>query len=313
MQLLRKACSCVNEITARMSSFHALLLGLSLGGLDADLLVILLKGGEILTGLGEFSLLHALSDVPMDEGSLGVHEIELVVNAGEDFGNGGRVGDHADGAHNLGELLVVGLLGGDDGSVRGEHEMDPGVGDKVGLEFSDINVEGTVESEGGGEGRDDLGDQSVQVGVGGPLDVEVSTADVVHGLVVEHDGDVGVLEERVGRQDGVVRLNDGGGDLRGGVDGESELGFLSVIDGESLEEEGSETGTGTATNGVEDEETLETSALIGELADSVEAEIDDLTSDGVMSTGEVVEGIVTTTDSLIGGHLAIGLNSVLEA
>jgi len=242
--------------------------------------------------------------------------------------------------------------------------MDSWVGDKVGLEFSDINVEGTVESEGGGEGRDDLGDQSVQVGVGGPLDVEVSTADVVHGLVVEHDGDVGVLEERVGRQDGVVRLNDGGGDLRGGVDGESELGFLSVIDGESLEEEGSETGTGTATNGVEDEETLETSALIGELADSVEAEIDDLTSDGVMSTGEVVggillsgdellgveqlsvssgtdliddsgleieedsagdvlagtslgeegvEGIVTTTDSLIGGHLAIGLNSVLEA
>jgi len=429
-----------------MSSFHALLLGLSLGGLDADLLVILLKGGEILTGLGEFSLLHALSDVPMDEGSLGVHEIELVVNAGEDFGNGGRVGDHADGAHNLGEittgndgrglvvdsaletgrapvdeldgplgldggdggvdilgdditsvhkaaghvlsvsgvtlghhacgleggvgdlgngeLLVVGLLGGDDGSVRGEHEMDPGVGDKVGLEFSDINVEGTVESEGGGEGRDDLGDQSVQVGVGGPLDVEVSTADVVHGLVVEHDGDVGVLEERVGRQDGVVRLNDGGGHLGGGVDGESELGFLAVIDGESLEEERSETGSGTSTDGVEDEETLETSALIGELADSVEAEIDDLTSDGVMSTGEVVggillsgdellgveqlsvssgtdliddsgleieedsagdvlagtslgeegvEGIVTTTDSLIGGHLAIGLNSVLEA
>merc|ERR1740139_1351942 len=106
MQLLRKALSCVNEITARMSSFHALLLGLSLGGLDADLLVILLKGGEILTGLGEFSLLHALSDVPMDEGSLGVHEIELVVNAGEDFGNGGRVGDHADGAHNLGEITT---------------------------------------------------------------------------------------------------------------------------------------------------------------------------------------------------------------
>merc|ERR1740139_1951496 len=106
MQLLRKALSCVNEITARMSSFHALLLGLSLGGLDADLLVILLKGGEILTGLGEFSLLHALSDVPMDEGSLGVHEIELVVNAGEDFGNCGRVGDHADGAHNLGEITT---------------------------------------------------------------------------------------------------------------------------------------------------------------------------------------------------------------
>jgi len=242
--------------------------------------------------------------------------------------------------------------------------MDSGVGDKVGLEFSDINVEGTIESEGGGEGRDNLGDQSVKVGVGGSLDVEVSAADVVHGLVVEHDGDVGVLEERVGGQDGVVGLDDGGRHLGGGVDGESELGFLAVVNGESLEEERSETGSGTATNGVEDEEALETSALIGELADSVEAEVDDLTSNGVVATGEVVggillsgdellgveqlsvssgadliddggleieedsagdvlagtslgeegvEGIVTATDSLIGGHLAIGLNSVLEA
>merc|ERR1740121_1210491 len=94
----------------RMCSFHALLLGLSLGGLDADLLVVLLKGGEILTGLGELSFLHALSDVPMDESTLGVHKIELVVNAGEDLSDGGGVGDHAHGAHNLGEITT-----GDDG------------------------------------------------------------------------------------------------------------------------------------------------------------------------------------------------------
>jgi len=72
------------------------------------------------------------------------------------------------------------------------------------------------------------------------------------------------------------------------------LDFFTVIDGDSLEEEGSETGTGSSTDGVEDEETLETSALIGELSDSVEAEIDDLTSDGVMSSGEVVGGILFT-------------------
>jgi len=259
---------------------------------------------------------------------------------------------------------VVGLLGGDDGSVRREHEMDTWVRHQVGLEFSDINVEGTVESEGGGEGRDDLGDQSVQVGVGGALDIEVSTADIVTGLVVEHDGDVGVLEEGVGGEDGVVWLDNGGGDLGRRVDGETELGLLSVIDGESLEEEGTETGAGTATNSVVDEETLETSALIGKLSDSVEAEINDLLTDGVMTTGEVVGGIllsgdellgveqlsvgagtdlvddcgleieehragdvlastslgeegvesvVTTTDGLIGGHLTVRLDSVLEA
>ena len=55
-----------------------------------------------------------------------------------------------------------------------------------------------------------MSNKSVQVGVGGSLDVEVSSADVIDGLVVEHDGDVGVLEKRVGGKDCVVWLNDGG-------------------------------------------------------------------------------------------------------
>jgi len=330
----------------------------------------------------------------MDEGSLGVHKIEFMIDSGEDLSDGSGVGDHADGSHDLGEittrnngrrlvvdtaletsgapvdeldgslgldggdsgvdilgdditsvheaaghvftvagvalghhgggleggvgdlgngeLLVVGLLGGDDGSVGGEHEMDTGVGDQVSLELSDINVEGTIESEGSSEGGDDLGDESVQVGVGGSLDIEVSAADVVDGLVVEHDGDVGVLKEGVSGEDGVVGLNNSGGDLGGGVDGETELGFLTVIDGKSLEEERSETGSGTTTDGVEDEETLETSALIGELSDSVEAEIDDLLTDGVVTSGEVVSGILLTGDELLGvEELSVGTGTDL--
>merc|ERR1719162_969645 len=65
----------------------------------------------------------------------------------------GRVGDLGDG-----ELLVVGLLSRDDGGVGGKHEVDTRVGDKVGLELSDVHVEGTIETKGGGEGGDDLGD-----------------------------------------------------------------------------------------------------------------------------------------------------------
>ena len=80
----------------------------------------------------------------------------------------------------------------------------------------------------------------------------------------------------------------------GWVDNESELGFLTVVDGKSLEEEGSETRSGTTTDGVEGEETLETSALISKLSDSVEAEIDDFLTDGVVSSGEVVGSIFFT-------------------
>merc|ERR1719321_1573172 len=166
--------------------------------------------------------------------------------------------------------------------------MDTRVRHEVGLELSDIDVQGTIEPQGGGQRGDNLGDESVEVGVGGALDVEVAAADVIDGLVVKHDGDVGVLKEGVGGEHGVVGLDDGGGDLGGRVDGEAELGLLAVVNGEALEEEGAEAGSGSATDGVEDQEALEASALIGKLADAVEAEIDDLLTNGVVATGEVV-------------------------
>jgi len=207
---------------------------------------------------------------------------------------------------------VVGLLSGDNWGVGGKHKVDTWVWHQVGLELSDIDVKGTIESEGGSEGGDNLGNESVKVGVGWSLNVEVSSADIVDSFVVEHDGDIGVLKERVGGQDGVVWLNNGGGDLWGWVDGETELGFLSVIDGKSLEEERSETGSGTTTDGVEDKETLETSALISELSDSVEAEINDFLTNGVVTTGEVVGGILFTRDELFWmEELSVGSGSDL--
>merc|ERR1719446_1422766 len=68
----------------------ALLLALALGRLGADLLVVLLEGRKVLAGLGELALLHALADVPVDERTLGVHEVELVVDARVELGDGGR-------------------------------------------------------------------------------------------------------------------------------------------------------------------------------------------------------------------------------
>ena len=111
------------------------------------------------------------------------------------------------------QLLVVGLLGGDDGGVGGEREVDTWVGHQVGLELGQIHVEGTVEAQGGSDGGHDLADQTVEVGVGGALDVQVTAADVVDGLVVDHEGAVGVLQGGVGGQDGVVGLDNSGGDL----------------------------------------------------------------------------------------------------
>jgi hypothetical protein len=157
-----------------------------------------------------------------------------------------------------------------------------------------------------------LGNQAVEVSVGRALNVEGAAADVVHGLIVEHDRDVGVLEEGVRREDGVVGLDDGGGHLGGGVHGEAELGLLAVVDGEALQEEGAEAGAGAATDGVEDEEALETSAVVRELADAIEAEVDDLLADGVVAAGEVVGRILLAGDQLLGvEELAVGARADL--
>ena len=177
--------------------------------------------------------------------------------------------------------------------------MDSWVWHQVGLELGDIDVKGTVESEGSSQRGDNLGNESVQVGVGWSLNVEVSSADVVNGFIVDHDSNIGVLEEGVSGQNGVVWLNNGGRNLWGWVDGETKLGFLTVVNGKSLEEEGSKTRSGTTTDGVEDEETLETSALIGKLSNSVKAEIDNLLTNGVVTSGEVVGGVLFTGDELL--------------
>merc|ERR1719197_1793318 len=84
----------------------ALLLTFALRSLDAHLLVVLLKGCEILTSLGEFSLLHTFADVVMNERSLSVHQVELVVNAGHDLRNRRAVRDHAARAHDLGQITA---------------------------------------------------------------------------------------------------------------------------------------------------------------------------------------------------------------
>src|SRR5580692_6321216 len=88
------------------SSFHAFFFSLTFSSFDSDFFVILLEGSQIFSGFGEFSFFHTFSDVPMDKGSLGVHEIEFVIDPGEDLSNSSGVGDHADGSHDLGKITT---------------------------------------------------------------------------------------------------------------------------------------------------------------------------------------------------------------
>ena len=178
--------------------------------------------------------------------------------------------------------------------------MNPRIRHEVGLELGEVHVEGAVEAERGGDGGHDLADEAVEVGVGGALDVQVAAADVVDGLVVHHEGTVGVLEGGVGGEDGVVGLHHRGGHLGRRVDGELQLGLLPVVHGESLHQERGEAGASAATEGVEDEESLETSTLISQLPDPVQDQVHDLLPDGVVAPGVVVGGVLLPGDELLG-------------
>jgi hypothetical protein len=148
--------------------------------------------------------------------------------------------------------------------------------------------------------RRTLCNETVQVLVVGALDAKVPSADVVDGLVVNHEAAVGVLEGRVGGEDGVVGLDDGGGDLRRRVDTELELALLAVVDGQTLHQQGTEAGTCAAAEGVEDKETLQTRAVVGDAADLVEDLVDELLSDRVVAAGVVVGRILLSGDHVLG-------------
>merc|ERR1719311_1442902 len=83
---------------------------------------------------------------------------------------------------------------------------------------------------------DAVGEEAVQVRVRRALDVEVATANVVQGLIIDLVSDVGMLEERVNTEHRVVRLDARRRDLRARPHREGDLALLAVVDGEALEE-----------------------------------------------------------------------------
>ena len=116
----------------------------------------------------------------------------------------------------------------------------------------------------------------------------------------------------MGGQDGVVWLNNSSGDLGCWVDGELQLGLLSIVNGKTLHEKRCESRSSTATEGVEDEESLETSTLISQFPDAIQDQINNLLSDGVVTTGVVVGGIFLAGDELLRvEQLAVGASADL--
>ena len=104
--------------------------------------------------------------------------------------------------------------------------MDSWIWDQVSLEFNDINVQGAIKSQWGIQRGNDLRNESVQVGVGWSLNVEVSSADFIDGFGLKHNSNISVSQKRESWEDEVVSLNDDSWVLLGWRDSEAEFWFF---------------------------------------------------------------------------------------
>ena len=143
-------------------------------------------------------------------------------------------------------------------------------------------------------------DEPIQVGESRGLDIEFFLAYIVDSLIINHERAIRVLQSCVSGQNRVIRLNNGCGCLRGRINAEFELALLAIICRQTLHNQSAKARASTTTEGVEDEETLETAAIVSKTADFVASLVDELLSDSVMATSVVVGGVLLASEESFG-------------
>jgi hypothetical protein len=108
-----------------------------------------------------------------------------------------------------------------------------------------------------------------------------------------------VLKKSMGGKDVVVGFHNSSSHLRSRSDSERKLGLTAVVDRKSLQKKRTKTRSGTTSSGVEDHESLKTSTVVSQLSHTVKDKVNNLLSDGVVTTGVVVGSIFLTRDQLL--------------
>jgi hypothetical protein len=209
--------------------------------------------------------------------------------------------------HLLGELgdgegsVDLRSSGGEWGETNHE-EMESGERNKVDSELPEVRVELTGEPDGAGNTGHSNGDEMVEITIGGGGQLESSEADIVEGFVIDNLDFISIFDKLMDGKGGVVRFDNGVGDLGGWEDGESLHDSVGIFLSDLRDKEGTHTRTGTTTEGVGDLETLETIATFGFFPDNVEDGVDEFSTFGVMTFGPIVTSTSLSKDKVVGSE-----------
>mmetsp|Transcript_3228 Transcript_3228/g.9066 ORF Transcript_3228/g.9066 Transcript_3228/m.9066 type:complete len:395 (-) Transcript_3228:120-1304(-) len=185
------------------------------------------------------------------------------------------------------------------GCVGSNQHVKTGIGDQVGGKFCHIHIECTVKTQGCRQRGDDLSNQAIQTRVGRSFETQIVFAHIVQSFVIKHHGTIRVLQQSVSGQDTIVRLDHRRTNLGRRSDGKGKLGFASVIDTETLQQEASKPRARSTARGMKDEESLQARALIRQFAKTIHDIINHFFPHRVVTSSIVVGSVFLSGNDLI--------------
>eukprot|EP00162_Nutomonas_longa_P015877 comp22433_c1_seq1/m.54978 comp22433_c1_seq1/g.54978 ORF comp22433_c1_seq1/g.54978 comp22433_c1_seq1/m.54978 type:complete len:484 (+) comp22433_c1_seq1:197-1648(+) len=227
--------------------------------------------------------------------------------------------------HLLGELrdgegaVLLGASGGERGEAD-EEEVQTRERNEVDRELAEISVELTREAEARGGSGHDGGHKVVKVTIGRGGELEGAEADVIERLIVNAHDLIGILDELMDRQGGVVGLNDSVGHLGRRHNGVGDHHAVRVLLTDLGDEQSAHTRASSTTERVGDLEALKAVARLSLLSDHIESRVNELSALSVVTLGPVVTSTAlsehkvvraedltkrTRTDSVHGSRLKI--------
>ena len=206
--------------------------------------------------------------------------------------------------HLLGEFwdgqssVLLGSSWGEWGETNHE-EVESGEWNQVDGQFSEVRVELTWESEAAGDTGHGSWDQVVKISVSWGGQLKGSEADIVEGFVINDHALIGVFDQLMDWEGGVVWFNDGIWDLWWWDDGEGFHDSVRIFFSDLWDEEGTHTWSCSTSQWVGDLESLKTVTSFGFLSGDVENWVDEFSSFSVVTLSPVVTGTALSEDEVV--------------